>query len=324
MSSRKQAVGRISELTDQVNYHNDRYHTHDDPEISDAEYDKLFRELVELESLHPDLRQSDSPTHRVGAQPLDLFPKWKHRVAMLSLGNIFSEEELKLFDERVRRLFDSESTEELHYFTELKFDGLSVSLTYENGRLTHAATRGDGETGEEVTQNIRTIRSIPLRLKTDKPPAFIEIRGEVILPTQEFERLNQQQAAQNLKVFSNPRNAAAGSVRQLDPAIAAARPLRFFAYGFGHYEGPALKTLDHYHELLRQWGMPVGPLEKICHGSAAVYEFYKNVEKQRKQLPFEIDGVVIKLNRLDLLDQAGFVSRSPAAWLLTNFLRIKN
>ena len=206
---------RLQELTELLRYHEHRYYVLDDPEISDAEYDRLFRELQGLEKEHPHLRASDSPTQRVGARPLEEFKKLRHRVPMLSLANALTEDEFRDFDQRVHRILEKEEGEALEYFVELKFDGLSMNLTYKDGRLVSAATRGDGELGEDVTQNVRTIRAVPLRMHGKGFPSLIEVRGEVILPIRDFARLNQEQEKNGLKVFANPRNAAAGGMRQL-------------------------------------------------------------------------------------------------------------
>jgi DNA ligase (NAD+) len=307
----KKAAKRITELSELIHHHDFRYYVLDDPEVSDAEYDRQFRELQELEEKYPDLRAVDSPTQRVGSKITGDFQKSKHKVAMLSLANALSEEEFTAFDERVHRLLDREPGAPVDYFSELKFDGLSVNLVYERGVLARAATRGDGETGEEVTANIRTIRSIPLRLRTKRPPELIEIRGEILLPIADFEKLNADQAKKGLKLFANPRNAAAGSLRQLDPQITASRPLTGFFYGMGYAEGIEADTMAGYEELLEEWGFPVGKHRKVCRSATEVLKFYREIEAQRDRLPFEIDGVVVKLNRLREIDQAGYVSRSP-------------
>jgi DNA ligase (NAD+) len=230
---------------------------------------------------------------------------------MLSLANALAEEELREFDERCRKLLDRGEAEPVEYFVELKFDGLSVNLTYEKGQLVCGATRGDGELGEDVTQNVRTIRSVPLRLKTGKPPPRIEIRGEVVLPIADFEKLNEAQARAGQKLFANPRNAAAGALRQLDPAITASRPLTAFWYGMGAVEGAKFKTMSEYEDCLESWGFRVGKRRQVCRGTEGVLKFYRQIEAERDKLPFEIDGIVVKLNRLDEIDRAGYVSRSP-------------
>jgi DNA ligase (NAD+) len=310
---------RIRELTALIHHHDFRYYVLDDPEISDAEYDRLLRELQGLELKHPDLRLSDSPTLRVGGKALDEFKKVKHRAPMLSLANALSEEEFLSFDERAHRFLEVDAEKPLEYFAELKFDGLSINLTYENGSLVHAATRGDGETGEDVTHNIRTIRSIPLKLHTKKPPRLIEVRGEVILPIRDFERLNQEQEKSGQKLFANPRNAAAGSLRQLDPSITAARPLTAFFYGVGEVEGFDVTSMSSYEETLTNWGFKVGELREVCHGAAPVLKFFRKIEAQRAKLPFEIDGIVVKLNRTAEIDRAGYVSRSPRGMIAVKF-----
>lgn len=302
---------RIQELTSLIHHHDFRYYALDDPEISDSAYDSLFRELQDLEEKNPELRLPDSPTLRVSGKPLDEFQKLKHRMPMLSLANALSESEFLEFDERCHRLLERAEQEPIEYFLELKFDGLSINLTYEKGILVRAATRGDGETGEDVTQNIRTLRSVPLRLKTSHPPQMIEIRGEVILPIQDFQSLNEEQAKKAKKLFANPRNAAAGSLRQLDPTVTASRPLTVFCYGLGYSEGFDVQTMADYEDVLVQWGFQVGQWRGVVLGREPVLQFYKKIESQRDQLPFEIDGIVVKMNRLSDLDAVGAVSRSP-------------
>jgi DNA ligase (NAD+) len=307
----KKAASRIKELSALIHHHDFRYYVLDDPEISDSAYDLLMRELEALETAHPDLRQSDSPSQRIGGKASGDFNKIKHRVAMLSLANALTEEEFTAFDERVHRFLDLEPGTAVEYFAELKFDGLSVNLTYEDGALVCAATRGDGETGEDVTRNIRTIRSIPLRLKAKKPPALIEIRGEILLPIADFEKLNVEQAKKGLKLFANPRNAAAGSLRQLDPAITASRPLTGFFYGMGAAQGLKIQAMSEYEEQLEEWGFRVGKMRMVSKTAADVLKFYRKIEGERGKLPYEIDGIVVKLNRLNDIDHAGYVSRSP-------------
>jgi DNA ligase (NAD+) len=309
--SNKRAAERIQELTSLIHHHDFRYYVLDDPEVSDIAYDTLMRELQALEKEFPELRLSDSPTLRVGGKALDQFNKLKHRVPMLSLSNALAEEEFTEFDERVHRLLEKEESEKIEYFVELKFDGLSMNLTYENGAFVSAATRGDGETGEDVTQNVRTIRAVPMRLRGEKPPKLIEVRGEVILPIADFEKLNQEQEKKGQKLFANPRNAAAGSLRQLDPAITASRPLTIFCYGIGQAEGLEAKSMSEFEDQLADWGFPVGKFRQVCHGTAEVLKFYRKIEAQREKLPFEIDGIVVKLNKLVDIDRAGYISRSP-------------
>lgn len=312
MPSENKVAKRIRELADEIRHHDFRYYVLDDPQISDAAYDALYRELEELEARYPELRTPDSPTQRVGGRVLEKFGKLNHRVPMLSLGNALTEAEFLEFDARAHRVLDLPESETLEYFVELKFDGMSINLTYEDGVLVSAATRGDGEVGEDVTQNIRTIRSVPIRLQTKRaPPKLIEVRGEVVLPIKDFERLNEEQLKKGQKLFANPRNAAAGAVRQLDSSITASRPLTVFSYGLGAVEGVRFGRISEFEEQLQEWGFKVGKWREVCHGTKQVLEFYRKVEAQRESLPFEIDGIVVKLNRLEQIDHAGYISRSP-------------
>ncbi len=305
------AKKRIRELCDVIHEHNRHYYVEDNPTVSDAEWDRLFRELQALEAEFPELREPDSPTQRVGAKPLDAFQKAKHGVPMLSLANALTEQEFLEFDERLHRFLDLVPESPIEYFCELKFDGASLSLTYENGVLTRGATRGDGETGEDVTQNIRTIRTVPLKLHGKDLPARIEIRGEVLMPIKDFEKLNTEQAKNGLKIFANPRNAAAGSLRQLDPAITASRPLTLFAYGMGESRGYQPSTMAQFQKDLKSWGLQTSEWTTIAAGKDAVLKFYRKIEAKRDSLPFEIDGVVVKANRIADQDAAGFVARNP-------------
>jgi DNA ligase (NAD+) len=311
MKQHENPAQRIQELTTLIHHHDFQYYVLDDPEISDAAYDQLFRELQNLEETYPAWRLADSPTLRVGGQPLDQFIKVKHRVPMLSLANALEESEFLEFDGRVHRLLEKPASELIEYYAELKFDGLSLNLTYENGYLVRAATRGDGAMGEDVTQNVRAIRSVPLKLRTEHPPALIEVRGEAILPIRDFEELNRQQAAHGQKVFANPRNAAAGSLRQLDPKISASRPLSVYFYGLGHAEQVSFETMQGFQNQLVEWGFPIAEWRTVCLGSKSVLDFYAKILKMRHELPFEIDGIVVKLNRLAEIDRAGFIARSP-------------
>ncbi len=307
-------------LAHEIEKHDRAYYELDQPLITDAEYDRLFRKLQALEEEHPELASPDSPTRRVGGKALDQFKKSKHGVPMLSLANALNEEEWIAFDERVHRFIEAPASKELSYFAELKFDGLSINLVYEHGILVRAATRGDGETGEDVTNNIRTIRSIPLRLKTANPPARIEIRGEIVIPVADFLRLNREQSEKGEKPFANPRNAAAGSLRQLDPKITASRPLTGFFYGVGSVEGYSLpKTIAEYEDLLAEWGLPVGKVRRVCRGATEVSAFFREVGEMRDSLPFEIDGVVVKLNSFAEQEAAGFVARSPRGMIAFKF-----
>ncbi len=301
---------RATWLRDELNRHNYAYHVLDNPSIPDAEYDKLFRELQALEVAHPELLVFDSPTQRVGALAASAFPQVTHSVPMLSLGNGFEDADIVAFDKRVGDGLNS--TEEVEYATELKFDGLAINLRYEDGILVQAATRGDGATGENVTANIRTVREIPLRLHTATPPKVLDVRGEVMMYKADLQKLNERQREMDAKEFANPRNAAAGSLRQLDSRITAQRTLRFFAYGIGLLEGmdmPASHSalLDWYAEL----GIPVCAERAVVQGAQGLLDFYKATGDKRPQLPYEIDGVVYKVNRLDQQQQLGFVSRAP-------------
>ncbi|MFC7299404.1 NAD-dependent DNA ligase LigA [Herminiimonas aquatilis] len=301
---------RAAWLRDELNRHNYAYHVLDNPSIPDAEYDKLFRELQALEVAHPELLVFDSPTQRVGALAASAFPQVTHSVPMLSLGNGFDDADIVAFDKRVSD--GLHSAEEVEYATELKFDGLAINLRYEDGILVQAATRGDGATGENVTANIRTVREIPLRLHTATPPTVLDVRGEVMMYKADLAKLNARQRELEAKEFANPRNAAAGSLRQLDSRITAQRTLRFFAYGVGLLEGADMPTshsalLDWYAEL----GIPVCAERAVVKGAQGLLEFYKKTAEKRAQLPYEIDGVVYKVNHLDQQQQLGFVSRAP-------------
>lgn len=306
---------RYNELKKIVSYHNHRYHTLDQPEISDAEFDRLFAELLKLEAEHPEYDSSDSPTKRVGGTVLDAFQKVNHRKPMLSLANSYSHEDIFDFDEKLKRFLNSE--DDIEYFCEPKFDGLALELVYEEGLLTRAITRGDGITGEDVTNNIRTIRAIPLRLTTETPPKLFEVRGEVLMFKQDFSDLNVAQSDLGLQVFANPRNAAAGSIRQLDSKITAQRNLHFFAYALGDAEGYSYESQQMLEEQFAKWGLPVAgfhqkiSLRQKCVGPKAVAEFYDQILSLRPSLPYDIDGIVIKVNNYRLQDDLGLVARSP-------------
>ncbi|HDX8698616.1 TPA: NAD-dependent DNA ligase LigA [Klebsiella oxytoca] len=301
---------KLTELRTTLRHHEYLYHVMDTPEIPDAEYDRLMRELRELEAQHPELITPDSPTQRVGAAPLASFSQIRHEVPMLSLDNVFDEESFLAFNKRVQdRLKNSD---DLTYCCELKLDGLAVSILYENGLLVQAATRGDGTTGEDITSNVRTIRAIPLKLRGDNIPQRLEVRGEVFLPQAGFEKINEESRRTGGKVFANPRNAAAGSLRQLDPRITAKRPLTFFCYGVGVLEGGELPA-SHSARLqqFKFWGLPVSERVKLCHTPEEVLTYYRKVEEDRPNLGFDIDGVVIKVDSLALQEQLGFVARAP-------------
>jgi DNA ligase (NAD+) len=305
---------RIAQLRTEIERHNHAYYVLDKPTIPDAEYDKLFRELQSLEAQHPELLTADSPTQRIGGKVLDGFAPVRHAVAMLSIRTETDTTEggAQAFDIRVRKelgLRDADAGVE--YACELKFDGLAINLRYERGVLVQAATRGDGETGEDVTQNIRTIHQIPLRLH-GCDAAVLEVRGEVYMSRRDFERYNEHQRAQGLPALVNPRNGAAGSIRQLDPALAAKRPLSFFAYGLGEVHGWKLPaTHSAVLDALARFGVPVSNDRAVVQGAQGLVEFHRRIAAQRDSLPFDIDGVVYKVNSLALQEQLGFVSREP-------------
>ena len=301
---------QLTQLRTTLRHHEYLYHVMDAPEIPDAEYDRLLRELRALEEQHPELITPDSPTQRVGAAPLTAFSQVRHEVPMLSLDNVFDEASFLAFNKRVQdRLKNSDA---LVWCCELKLDGLAVSLLYENGVLVRAATRGDGTTGEDITVNVRTIRAVPLKLHGENIPARLEVRGEVFLPQAGFEKINEDARRTGAKVFANPRNAAAGSLRQLDPRITAKRPLTFFCYGVGLLEGGELPR-SHMGRLqqFKAWGLPVSDRVRLCDTPEAVLDFYHQVENDRPHLGFDIDGVVIKVDSLELQEQLGFVARAP-------------
>lgn len=309
-NTQQQIQQQIDKLRITLRHHEYLYHVMDAPEIPDVQYDSLMNELKALEAQYPELITSDSPTQRVGALPLTAFEQVRHEIPMLSLDNAFDEITYLAFDKRLRERL--KNSEEITFCCELKLDGLAVSLLYENGVLIQAATRGDGTTGENITENVRTIKAIPLRLYGDNIPARIEIRGEVFMTETGFEHLNEEARRTGGKVFANPRNAAAGSLRQLDPRITAKRPLTFFCYGVGVLEGGELPD-SHYDRLqqFKLWGLPVSDKVQRCKGSKAVLEFYHHVEEIRPTLGFDIDGVVIKVDNIALQETLGFVSRAP-------------
>jgi DNA ligase (NAD+) len=308
-------IQRIDDLRRQLRHHNYRYYVLDDPEISDAQYDRLLRELEELEARHPELISADSPTQRVGARPLEKFETLAHSVPMLSLENGFNREEVLEFEARIKRFLKSD--QDLEYTAEPKMDGLAVELIYEQGALVRSATRGDGYVGEDVTRNIRTIRAIPLQLLTDKtsPPERLEVRGEVYMRLQDFREHNRRREEAGEPAFANPRNAAAGSIRQLDPRITSGRPLFFFAYGLGLMAGLPFTSQWEVLRGLSAWGLPVNPYIKKITGIGSCWDFCREMEAQRHGLPYEIDGVVIKVNSLALQEKLGIKSRSPR-WAL--------
>ena len=285
------------------------YYVQDQPLLPDIEYDKLFRELLEIEAQHPDWVQLDSPSQRVGGNASALFTEVKHYTPMLSLNNALTQDEAQAFDKRCAEGLERDCVE---YAVELKFDGLAISLWYEEGVLKKAATRGDGYTGEDVTANVLTIKSIPLRLNTPRPPQFIEVRGEVFMSHHAFKQLNQQAIARGDKTFANPRNAAAGSLRQLDPLVTATRPLSFFSYGVGAVQGWVVpKSHAELMETYMSWGLPVCEYRQVVRGFDGLLAFYDQIGKIRDQLPYDIDGVVYKVNSRTEQDELGFVSRAP-------------
>lgn len=313
-----QAAIRMRALREQLHHHAHQYYVLDAPQIPDAEYDRLFQELQAIEAAHPDWVTPDSPTQRVGGKVLDAFAPVRHAIPMLSIRTETDTESsgAENFDVRVRKeLKLAETDPPVEYVAELKFDGLAMSLRYEQGVLVQAATRGDGETGEDVTQNIRTIGQIPLRLPGSVPPV-LEVRGEVYMRRDDFEAMNEKQREKGEKTFVNPRNAAAGAVRQLDPGIAAQRPLSFFAYGLGEvtpagHGGPAFTTHYAMLQTLKSWGFPVADQVDIAQGAPELVAYHQRIGSQRDQLPFDIDGVVYKVNSLALQRQLGFVTREP-------------
>jgi len=309
MVNTKNVKQSIELLRQSLREHNHRYYVLDDPDIPDSEYDRLFHELQTLENQHPDLITPDSPTQRVGAEPILAFNSVQHKVPMLSLGNAFSDDDILEFDRRIRESLDLDT---ISYVAEPKLDGLAVSLRYEKGELTLCATRGDGSKGEDVTHNVRTIKSVPLKLIGKTIPNVLEVRGEVFMPKKGFETLNQNQLAAGEKTFANPRNAAAGSLRQLDPKITAQRPLSIYVYGLGEAD-ETFKPKNHFTmlEKLQSFGLPVCNEIKLLTGPDACLAYYKNLGEKRNSLAYEIDGVVYKVNDIELQTRMGFVSRAP-------------
>ncbi|OHY95300.1 DNA ligase (NAD(+)) LigA [Vibrio rotiferianus] len=301
---------RLEELKESLHYHAVRYYVEDNPEIPDAEYDRMMRELLDIEAEHPELVTVDSPSQRVGGQPLSEFSQVTHEVPMLSLDNAFDDAELDGFHKRAQDRVVGHSIEQ--YCCEPKLDGLAVSLLYENGVLVQAATRGDGTTGENITENVRTISAIPLRLQGNDWPARLEVRGEVFMPKAGFDKLNEIARQKGEKVFVNPRNAAAGSLRQLDSRITASRPLSFYAYSVGVVEGATLAN-SHYERFLqiKSWGLPMCPETKRVDNLEEVKAYYQDILTRREALAYEIDGVVIKIDDIAIQEQLGFVARAP-------------
>jgi DNA ligase (NAD+) len=306
---------RVEKLREEIEYHNYRYYVLDQPEISDAQYDRLMKELEKLEEQHPELRSPNSPTQRVGAHPLEEFEIVRHTIPMLSLANAFDESEAKDFDKRVKKFLGT--SEDIEYVTEPKLDGLAVELVYERGRFLVGSTRGDGINGENITQNLRTIRTVPLQLiqKEISVPERLEVRGEAIMQVEKFKELNRKREEKGEPPFANPRNAAAGSIRQLDPKITAERPLEIYFYGLGEVIGWTFKNQWEILKTLPKWGLRTNPHVRKCKNIDEVLDYYHEMNEKRETLPYEIDGIVIKVNRFDLQARLGEIARSPR-WAL--------
>jgi DNA ligase (NAD+) len=309
--TKAEAGAELSRLAAEIAHNDELYHAKDAPEISDAAYDALVIRNSAIEERFPDLVRDDSPSRRVGAAPVAAFGKIRHDVAMLSLGNAFEDSEIGEFVERVRRFLRVPQADPLSVLAEPKIDGLSISIRYEGGKLVQAATRGDGTTGENVTANVMTIASIPHKLKGRDVPETIDVRGEIYLAHADFRRLNEAQAKAGEKVFANPRNAAAGSLRQLDSGITARRPLKFFCYAWGAASRLPAETQSGVVDAFERWGLPVNPLRRVCANAEELLEFYRSMAEKRAKLGYDIDGVVYKIDRLDYQERLGFVSRSP-------------
>ena len=301
---------QIQELREKLRYHSYQYYVLDDPHVPDAEYDRLYNQLLALEKDNPQLVTADSPTQRVGSTPLAAFEQIQHQMPMLSLDNVFNEDDLQAFNQRVKDRLKTDA--EIEFTGEPKLDGLAISLRYEKGELIYAATRGDGATGENVTQNVRTMKSVPLRLFGSGYPDVLEVRGEVFMPKAGFERLNRQAREKGGKEFANPRNAAAGSLRQLDPEVTARRPLSIYCYSIGVVQGGVMAD-THFEILaqLRSFGLPVCKEIKRLHGISACLDYYQDISNRRDDLPYDIDGIVYKVNSIELQKRLGFVARAP-------------
>ncbi|MGH6865366.1 MAG: NAD-dependent DNA ligase LigA, partial [Methyloceanibacter sp.] len=307
----QEARQELARLATEIAHHDELYYRKDDPKISDADYDVLRARNDAIEVRFPHLVRDDSPTLKVGAAPVEAFAKVVHRMPMLSLGNVFDEAGVQKFLDGIRRFLGLGSTEGLAFTAEPKIDGLSITLRYERGKLAQGATRGDGYEGENVTTNVLTITDIPQIIETRGFPDPFEVRGEIYMSRAAFQKLNAAQAKRGDRLFANPRNAAAGSLRQLDPAITASRPLRFFAYGWGEVaELPAETQWDAY-QILRAWGFPLNPLIRLTHTVEEMLQTYRDIESGRTGLDYDIDGIVYKLDRFDLQERLGFVSRAP-------------
>ena len=309
-SSREETKREILSLREQLEKHNYHYYVLDDPEISDAEYDRLFRRLLDLEKAHPEFASPDSPTQKVGAPPLDKFLTVRHNIPMLSLNNATNQEEMKEFEERIQRFL--KSSEPIRYVVEPKIDGVAVELVYENGHFTVGSTRGDGNNGEDISLNLKTIRSIPLTLRKNRKgiPKRLEIRGEVFLSHAAFQKLNREREEAGQPVFSNPRNSAAGSLKQLDSTATAKRPLDIFCHGVGEVVGTSFTNHEQFLLTLKEWGLKPAPYS-LCKSLEEIFTHFGKMESQRDDLPYEIDGLVIKVDDLDLQRRLGEISRSP-------------
>ena len=309
--SRQSAAKEIFDLRRQIDSHNYQYYVLDDPLVSDAEYDRQFRRLLELEKQHPELAAADSPTQRVGAPPMAKFATVQHTLPMLSLNNVTDADELREFEERIQRFLKLDGA--IDYAAEPKIDGLAVELVYIDGRFIVGSTRGDGVNGEDITANLRTIRSIPLSLRKDEHtiPRRLEIRGEVFLPLKAFQKMNREREEEGQPAFANPRNAAAGSLKQLDPAITAKRPLDIFCHGTGVIEGVSFATHAAFRDGIKRWGLKPVPLGRVCRGLDQIFKYRDEIEARRDELPYEIDGLVIKVNSTGLQQRLGQIARSP-------------
>ena len=301
---------KIKNLIDEINFHNTQYHGLDDPKISDRDFDLLVKELVKLEKDHPQLIQAESPTQRVGSKPIDRFTQIDHLKPMLSLDNVFSRDELLSFEKRIKDKLNT--TDDIKFVAEPKLDGVAINLVYESGTLKYATTRGDGITGEDVTHNVLTIKSIPIKLDPSTAPKMIEVRGEIVITKKDFKKMNHQNTLNNLKVFANPRNAAAGSIRQLDPNVAKQRPLKFYAHGYGLFSDK--KGFSSHQDIINYLissGIIMTPNSKLVVGSSECITYYEEINTLRDSHNYEIDGVVYKVNNLSFQEKLGFVSKAP-------------
>ena len=309
--SREEARKEILHLREEVEKHNYHYHVLDSPKISDAEYDRLFRRLIDLEKANPEFAAPDSPTQKVGSPPLDKFATLRHTLPMLSLNNANDREEMKEFDEKIQRFLKISTP--IQYVAEPKIDGVAVELVYENGQLTVGSTRGDGSNGEDITRNLKTIRSIPLTLRKGEKdiPRRLEVRGEVYLSHEAFQKLNREREEEGQPLFANPRNAAAGSLKQLDSTITARRPLDIFCHGMGEVQDASFPSHNDFLQSLKEWGLKPVPFTQLFHGLSGIFAYHEELESRREDLPYEIDGLVIKVNSLELQRRLGEIARSP-------------